>query len=678
MAQKKKRKKHPIFWTFMTIQILIIVALLGAIAYYYLAGYAKKVETLKKEAKELVENTAITDFVPSQRVIIYDQKGEVITERKPKAEAKYAPYEDIPAMVVSAMLSIEDKKFYSHKGVDYMALVRALKAYVENEGTITQGGSTITMQLAKILYMKPAKSWEYKVQQMFLAIELEKHYSKKKILEFYFNNIYFANGYYGIASACQGYFQCEMKDLSISQIAFLCAIPNNPSYYDPLNHMDNVIERRDLILQNMYEDGTISEEEYKAALEETIELKYVKPVYSFENNYVDTYTFHCATKILMELDGFEFQEEFIDEEERSEYNRLYSDQYQLYQRRLMEGGYKIYTSFDMEKQKMLQESVDEGLSAFTDTYETGSYGMQGSAVCIDNNTGYVVALVGGRSQDFNTYTLNRAYQSHRQPGSAIKPIMVYAPSFEKGYTPDSIVNDHEIEGGPENAGGGHFGDVTMRTALSYSINTIAWQLYEELTPEVGLSYLKEMDFTGIVKEDYVPATAIGGFTKGTSALEMAAGFATLENDGFYREPTCIVKIVNASENVIYSSEQVEKKIYDVKASRMTTSCLETVMTEGTGKNAAILGMPCAGKTGTTNDSKDGWFVGYTGYYTTSVWTGYDYPKAVEGLAGATYPSAIWKDYMTKIHEGLEPVSFAPYAESVGEPGDIVIPENENP
>lgn len=671
---KRKKKKHIVLWIFLTLQILIILAVVGAIVFYYQGGYSKRVDAMREDARQLVAATSLLDFVPSQKITTYDVNGDIITEKKPEKEAIYVAYEDIPAIIVSATISIEDKKFYSHKGVDYAALVRAAKSYVEKDGVITQGASTITMQLAKLMYMEPERTWEYKLQQMFIAIELEKHYSKKKILEFYFNNIYFSNGYYGIESACRGYFDCKLNELSVSQVAFLCAIPNNPSYYDPVTHMDNTLVRRDLILKNMYEDGILEEEEYIKAKNEKITLNQKKTSFSFENDYVDTYTFYCATRILMEKDGFPFADEFSSEEEEEEYKRIYNEMYEKYQKKLLTEGYKIYTSFEMDKQKLLQKSIDNGLKEFQDMNENGSYAMQGAAVCIDNRTGYVVAMVGGRSQSFNTYTLNRAYQSRRQPGSSIKPLTVYAPSFERDYTPDSKVNDHKIDGGPKNSSGVYLGEVTLRTALSLSINTIAWQLYEELTPEVGLSYLEEMNFLGITKADYIPATAIGGFTKGASALEMAAGYATLENDGYYREPTCIIKIIDATENIIYSSEQVEKKVYDKTAARMTTSCLETVMKEGTGKKSKLKDFPCAGKTGTTNDYKDGWFVGYTRYYTTSVWSGYDYPKEVEGLKGATYPAAIWKEFMTKANENLTPLRFRPYEGPEEEFVEIFYPE----
>ena len=244
------------------------------------------------------------------------------------------------------------------------------------------------------------------------------------------------------------------------------------------------------------------------------------------------------------------------------------------------------------------------------------YALQSAAVCIDNDNGYVRAIVGGRSQDFSGYTLNRAFQSYRQPGSAIKPLIVYTPSFERNYTPDSVVTDEPIEDGPRNANGSYSGQITVRTAVEKSVNTIAWKLYEELTPEVGLSYLEKMNFAKLDANDYRPATALGGFTNGVSALEMASGYAAIENDGNYRAPTCIVKILDADGNEIYAPAQTEEAVYKQNAARMMTDVLKGVITSGTAHGLGLGSMPAAGKTGTSNDQKDGWFVGYTRYYTT--------------------------------------------------------------
>jgi membrane peptidoglycan carboxypeptidase len=660
--KKKKQKKHRLFWFIVKLQIVLMLAVLGGLGYYYFGGYAAKVSEFQKEAAALVAASNEKTFMPSQTSAVYDVKGNLISERAGEKDAAYIVYEDIPATFISAIISIEDKKFYKHHGVDYKAVLRAVKAMIVN-GEPTQGGSTITMQLAKLMFMEPSsKTWEYKMRQMFIAMELEKRYSKTQIMEFYLNNIYFANGYYGIGAACHGYFDCEPNELDISQVAFLLAIPNSPTYYDPLVNSDNTMRRRNLILDNLWEDGRLSDEAYYSAKAEKIILTPAARENALWNNYVDTYVYRCATMGLMEQKGFEFQYYFDSDEAEQEYDEQYDEMYADCQKELYSGGYSIYTSIDLDIQEELQETVDTVLADFTDVTDDGIYDLQSAAVCIDNSTGYVVAIVGGRSQDYTTYTLNRAYQSFRQPGSSIKPLIVYAPSFENGYTLDSEFVDEEMEDGPSNSGGYYYGEVTLKTAIAKSINTVAWRLFDELTPDVGLSYLKKMNFTQIQPEDYGLASSLGGFTKGVSPLEMAAGFATLENDGVYREPTCVKTIRDSDNNIIYTSQVLEEVIYTETAARMTTEGLVAVMEEGTGKKHNLVDMPCAGKTGTTNQNKDGWFVGYTRYYTTSVWVGCDTPKEVEGLKGSSYPGLIWNTFMTKLHDGFAPMDFLPYAQ----------------
>ena len=660
MAKQKKQKKHRLFWFLVKMQILLMLVVVAGMFIYSYGGYATRIQELRQEAIQLVRESNEYTFVPSQTSIIYDASGEVISFIKGEKEADYVEYEDIPAEFVTAMVSIEDKRFYKHDGIDYVALIRSAKSIIETR-SLSQGGSTITMQLARNIYLSTEKTWERKIKEMFIAAELEKLYSKNKIMEYYLNNIYFSNGYYGIKSACNGYFSCELNDLSLSQIAFLCAIPNSPSYYDPIIHMENTLERRDRILTNMYQDGKISESAYLAALNEEIELEpSVTSAQSQRNNYVDTYVYYCATRALMEMEGFEFKEYFASEEEKKEYYEAYDELYANCQKQIFAEGYKIYTSIEMDKQVALQNSVNEVLSGYTDVNEDGVYKLQASAVCIDNESGKVVAIVGGREQDIGIYTLNRAYQSFRQPGSSIKPLIVYTPFFERGNTPDTMVVDEKIEGGP--TASYYHGEVTTRYAVEQSLNSVAWSLYTQITPDVGLQYLKNMHFSKIVSRDYAPATSLGGFTKGMSALEMAAGYATLENDGVYRTPSCITKIIDADENIVYLGGGDGTRIYKETAARMMTDVLETAMISGTGKDAKIEGMPCAGKTGTTNDNKDGWFVGYTRYYTTSVWVGCDLPQAIDELQGASYPAQIWKSYMTYANEGLVPLEFLPYAQ----------------
>lgn len=663
MAGKKKKKKHRFFW-FAFIQFGLILLVLAALAYYFFGGYAEEVQDMKTEAASMVRSSSEETFRKNQTSVVYAADGSVISTLKGEKDSYYVSIEEIPVHTISAIISIEDKKFYQHKGIDYKALLRALKAMIEN-GEVKQGGSTITMQLARNIFLNQEKSWQRKVEEMFIAQNLEEKYSKEQILEFYLNNIYFGNGYYGIQAASIGYFNRKVENLSLSEQAFLCAIPNNPTLYDPLTNMDNTLARRDRILKNMLDDGKISEPEYRQAIGEEIRLE--RPPEASKNDYVETYAYYCATRALMEQEGFVFRNDFADDSDREAYDEEYAVMYSECQKQLYTGGYRIYTSLNLDMQEKLQQAVDNTLQDFTEVNDEGVYTLQSAAVCIDNETGYVKAIVGGRSQDFSGYTLNRAYQSFRQPGSAIKPLLVYTPMFERNYTPDTIVIDQPIEDGPRNANGTYLGEVTVRYAVEHSINTIAWQLYDELTPAVGLSYLKEMNFSKIDEEDYRLPSALGGFTRGTSALEMASGYATLENDGVFRNPTCIVKILDSDENPVYISNQTGTLVYRQNAARTMTDVLTGVMTEGTARRIGGLGeMPCAGKTGTTNDSKDGWFVGYTRYYTTSVWVGYDMPKKLSDLQGASYPGTIWKTFMEEIHEGLVPMDFLKPVELTGD------------
>lgn len=675
MTKEKKKKKHRFFWFMVKIQILLMLMVIAGLFYYNYSGYAKTIQLLRREAITEVRDSTERTFVPEQTCFVYDTNGTLISFVKGEKNADYVKYENIPLNFIKAMISVEDKRFYQHDGVDYLAILRSAKAILESK-ELTQGGSTITMQLARNIFLNNGKNWERKVKEIFIAIELEKRYSKNKIMEFYLNNIYFANGYYGIGAACEGYFSCRLDELSLSQIAFLCAIPNSPSYYDPIVNKQNTLSRRDRILTNMYEDGLISNEEYVQAKAEEIELVPSQSVKVQYNNYVDTYVFHCATRALMEQQGFVFQEYFASDREEKEYYEAYDTLYTECRKQINAQGYRIYTSIDLELQETLQNSVNQVLEGFEETNEEGVYQLQGAAVSIDNATGYVVAIVGGREQDIGIYTLNRAYQSHRQPGSSIKPLIVYTPFLEQGNTPDTLVMDAEIEDGPKASY--YYGEVTTRFAVQKSLNAVAWQLYTQLTPQTGLSYLKQMHFTAIEDADFVPATALGGFTKGVSAVEMAAAYATLQNDGIYRTPTCIKEILDVEGKVVYTSRTNMFRIYSETASRMMTDMMTSVMTEGTGKTACLSQMPCAGKTGTTNDSKDGWFVGYTRYYTTSVWVGCDIPKSIKDLQGSTYPAQIWKDYMEQIHTNLALLNFLPYAQISQEFMDTYYPTQELP
>lgn len=654
MAGKRRKRKHPFLKIFFTLQLLVLLVCTGAVLYYNLGGYAKEVKALREEAEYLVEASTRDTFRSGQTSVVYAADGSVISKLKSDKDSYYVTIDRIPQQAVAAIVSIEDKKFFRHDGVDYRALLRAVKAMIEN-GEITQGGSTITMQLARNIFLNHERSFERKVEEIFIAWELEDEYSKDEIIEFYLNNIYFGNGYYGIQAASRGYFNRNVWELGLSELAFLCGIPNNPTLYDPLTNMENAMGRRDRILKNMLNDGKISELDYAEAIIDEVLLE--RPETTVKHDYVETYTYYCAARALMEQRGFVFQYDFSTEEEKNAYDEAYSELYASCMEELYTGGYQIETSFDLELQEELQNAVNEQLADYTEVNEEGVYKLQASAACIDNETGFVCAIVGGREQEFAGYTLNRAYQSYRQPGSAIKPLIVYTPILERGYTADTIVVDQPLEDGPSNASGTYEGEVTLRHAVEQSINTVAWQLFQELTPTTGLAYLKNMNFTHIDAEDYRPSTALGGFTYGASAVEMTSAYAAIENDGIYRNPTCIVRISDNDGNVIYEPNMDGTQVYRTNAARSMTDILTGVMTIGTGKKLNLDGIPCAGKTGTTNDNKDGWFVGFTRYYTTGVWVGYDMPQKLEGLKGASYPGRIWQNFMQEAHEELPVLEF---------------------
>ena len=650
----KRRKKKHIFLKIMGLLVLLSILTAAAIAAVFYFRYGDMVKAMHVEAKHFVEQSDETTFQLSQTSVVYASDGTIISRLKGAHDTSYVEYEQIPLEVCSAIVSIEDKRFYRHDGVDYIALLRAAKAMLET-GELSQGGSTITMQLARNTFLTQNKNWRRKVEEIFIAWELEKRYEKEEILEFYINNIYFGNGYYGIQSASRGYFNKPVNRLNLSEIAFLCAIPNNPTLYDPLTKIENTLARRNRILKNMLKDGKISDFDYARAMIEEIEIE--RPAAIEKNDYVETYAYYCATRALMKQEGFEFRYSFSSDYDEMQYDKAYEELYNACQKRLHSKGYRIYTSMNLEMQKKLQATVDEALSDFTEVNDEGVYKLQASSVCINNDSGYVEAIVGGRSQEFSFYTLNRAYQSFRQPGSAIKPLIVYTPMLEKGYTADSLVVDEEIEGGPKNANGTNLGEITLRTAVEESVNVIAWKLFEELTPQKGLSYLKKMNFSHLNENDYRPTTALGGMTEGVSALEMAAAYATIENDGVYREPTCIKRITDAAGNTVYESDMSGVQIYQHNAARAMTDILTGVMINGTAKGLDLERVPSAGKTGTTNDQKDGWFVGFTRHYTTSVWVGYDMPKKLEDLKGKTYPGEIWQKFMKEIHSGLPILNF---------------------
>lgn len=637
------------------IKRIVLIIILGILAAGCIYAVPKLVKVLQlaSEAKKIADESTVDTFKDGKTTVIYDKNGDQLCTMKASKDMYYIDFDNIPSTLADSFVVMEDRDFYSHSGIDIKAIVRAMIANRKSD-TIVQGASTITQQVAKNVFLTQEVTWERKIKEIFLSWNLEKKYSKEQILEFYLNNINFSNGYYGIEAAARGYFGKSVSELSVSEQAFIAAIPNNPTKYNPLTKYDSTLVRRNLILKELYNADYIDSMTYNTALEEEITITGSGKKVSTKNNSVETYARHCATEEMMKYCGFVMRNNFESDDEYNEYEELYQQYYSTCQQMLINGGYTVYTSIDPEAQEALQDSIDKNLASYTSLSDENIYEFQGAATCIDNSTGNVVAIVGSRSQELKGYTLNRAYQSYRQPGSSIKPIVVYTPYLQQGNTPDTLVMDEKIEGGPNNADGSFSGQMTLRTAVMKSKNTVAWKIYrDDITPKMGIGFLLNMGFHKVWMDKNTSAVALGGFTYGVSTEEMAGAFATIVNDGQYRQPTCVTRITNTSGKTIVDTSGREQRIYDTNSCRMMTDMLRSVVTGGTGVGAEPSNAIVAGKTGTTNGNKDAWFCGYSQYYTMAVWTGYDYPKTQSSVKTLS----IFRDFMEVVHQGKAKVEF---------------------
>jgi len=612
-------------------------------------------DDLYEKAQEKVESIHEGTFKDKTETIIYDNTGKVMREVAIH-DYHYIPHEDLQPFIIESLLAIEDIRFYEHEGYDLKAIMRATVELVKNKGEITQGGSTITQQLVKLQFLTLEKSYSRKIEEIIIASELEKLYSKEQILEFYLNNVNYGNGAYGIETASYKYFNKPSSELTLSEIAFLTAIPNNPTYYNPVKNMENTLERRNLILKKMLEYGFINEKAWEESRNEKIVLsmkeKEVEP-----ENYAISFALSSATKLLMEQEGFEFQYWFDTEEEREEYWASYNEVFVTINKRIRNGGYQIHTTLNNKQQELLQESLNNELAkSQTKDAETGLYTLQGASVTIDNQTGDVVAIVGGRTQEDINNTFNRAFLSSRQPGSTIKPLIVYTPAFERDKIASSKMVDKPIDKGPLNANRTYLGTMDMREAVERSTNTIPFQILEEYTPKEVIPYLEKMEFSHLSPRDNHIGISVGGFTYGTNVLEMAGAYSTIARNGEYIKPTGITKIIDYTNTVLYEKASESRRVYDSGSSFLMTDVMKGVMTSpvGTGRGYALSHMTTAGKSGSTNDNKDIWFAGYTPYYTNIVWVGEDIPKTLYDIR---YAKNIWKDYMETLHESLDNVDF---------------------
>ena len=636
--------------------VMVIGGIVGLCVYV-------KVLPMFTEAREEVFDKLVhlskDDFIMKEDTVVYDANGKKVGSVN-AGSYKYVSINDISPYIYDGYIAVEDKRFRTHGGVDLVATMRAGVSLLKHNMEITQGGSTITQQVIKNNLLTQNKSYTRKIAEILLAPTIESKFTKAQIMEFYCNSNYYGNKCYGVGAASRYYFGKKCADLEPQEAAMLIGLSNSPAAYNPVLHPQAALKKRNRVLKTMCNDGVITPKEYKAAVKKKLNIKQLSEEGSSNETYVISYAIHCSAISLMEKEDFKFKYVLDSKEDYQKYNKTYSKAYSEKIESIRSGGYKIYTSINMKKQKKLQKSVDEGLAFNKEKdNDSGKYALQGAAVCVNNETGYVEAVVGGRGKN-DQY--NRAYLAARQSGSAIKPLIDYTPGFESGmYSPSTIVNDNKFANGPSNAGGAYYGSVHIREAVARSLNTVAWQVLDNISVKYGLSFLDKLHFHNIsyIDNDNM-ALSLGGFTEGVRVVDMAKGFSTLANNGSFSDRTCVKKIEHVSDGVVYKNNNEKTQVYSEDAAWMMTDVLKGVFNEsyGTGRKLKLEnGQICAGKTGTTNSSKDVWFCGYTKYYTTVVWAGYDTPRAMPGASGASIPGVIWKDYMDKIHEKLKPQDF---------------------
>ena len=633
----------------------LIMAAAGLILY---AAVKPELDKCREIAYDKLAQMDRSDFSMLSDTVIYDKDGKQIGLIN-AGHYQYMDINHISMNLQNGYIAQEDRRFKNHNGVDWIATFRAGLALIKHGGEVTQGGSTITQQVIKNTYLTQERTFTRKIVEILLAPELEKKYSKADIIEFYCNTNFYGHRCYGVEAASLYYFGKHAEDLAPEEAAVLIGISNSPSAYDPVSHPNASKNKRDDVLKSMNEVGYLSNEDYEKAVSSPLKIVQ-KETEGTDENYQSSYAIHCAALELMKMDGFEFQYTFDNKEDYTLYSERYTAAYSEQSDRIRAGGFQIYTSLDSGLQAVLQTQIDASLSGFTELQENGKFALQGAGVIVDNKTNYVTAIVGGRGAED---PFNRAYLSARQPGSTIKPLIDYGPAFDTGeYYPTRMVNDHKWEKGPSNSGRRYFGNVTVREALNRSLNTVAWQILEDIGIDFGLSYLGEMEFQKLSYVDnQVPSLSIGGFTNGARVVDMAKGYSTLANGGVYNDRTCIVKILHEKEGELTKDmTPFAKQVYRSDSAFMLTDVLKGTFTSpyGTGRGLGLENdMPAAGKTGTTNSSKDTWFCGYTPYYTAAGWVGYDIPRNMPGIYGATYAGKIWKNVMDEIHQGLPPLDW---------------------
>ena len=591
----------------------------------------------------------------SSTVWYQDASGEwrELANLSGKEKRVWVDYDEIPWYMEKALVAIEDKRFYNHKGVDWY---RTAGAFVEMFARMqtSYGGSTITQQLIKNLTGENEITIQRKLTEIFGALELEKKYDKREIMEWYLNAVYFGEGCWGVQTAAQTYFGKDVKDLSMAECAAIVGITNLPTYYDPFYNEENNKKRQETILWEMYDQGYIDHAQYEQAKSE--ELAFTRtPGEEYTQEIMSYYTEMVIDDVindLMKLKGIG----------RDTAKTL-----------LYNGGYQIYCCLDTGVQACIDQ-IYTNLNAIP--YTRSEQQLQSAIVVMDPYDGRILGISGGVGEKVINFGLNRATGTYRSPGSSIKPIASYGPAVDLGLiTPDTLVldeNDIALRGTswfPQNDGGQNFGLVSIYTALQYSLNTVAAQIVDKLPmgPQTSYDYLTtRLGVTSLVPADcdYAPM-ALGQLTNGITVREMCQAYCAFVNDGIFTYGRSYSMVSDKEGNVVIDNVPNTIQAFKPNTAYVMTYMMQNGVEHGTGTEAALWTVPVAGKTGTSGDYKDRWFVGCTPYYVAAVWTGYDTPEIIH--VGGNPASQIWRKVMAPVHEGLGWKSF-PYPQLGGNTG----------
>ena len=592
------------------ILIVLLISLGTSIYMFYLAKSAN-VETLKAS---LAQVTTFYDKNDEEAGNGYGQKGT------------FVDLKEISPNITNALLSTEDKRFYEHKGFDVRGIARAAVGIVTS-GRVTGGGSTLTQQLAKNAYLTLDQTLNRKAKELFLAIEIEKNYSKDEILEMYLNHAYFANNVWGVEDASHKYFGKSAKEVTIDEAAVLVGMLKGPSLYNPIDNHENAVNRRDTVLELMVANGKLDRE--------TADKLEADELY-ITDDYWDT------------KKGYQYMDYFDAVVNEA------SKKYKIKDDELLTKGYKIYTTLDQQSQIDMDATFKRD-ELFPPDASDGEK-VQGASIAINPKTGGVEAVIGGRGER-TSRGLNRATQSSLSPGSTMKPLAVYTTALENGYKPTDMLQDKKLDFyDVENYDRVFRDEVTMYQAVIQSLNAPAVWLFDKVGMDNGMNKVEKFGID-LDKKDRYPGLVLGGMTKGTTPMKMASAYTVFANNGKRKDPHFIRKIVDATGAVIVDNEEAKsKQVTTPEVAKKMTSMLMGVFSEGTGAPAKPDGYVMAGKTGTTESvnvdeqSKDQWIIGYTPDVVIATWIGFDESSDIHYLEGSSTQgiSPIFKDQATRI------------------------------